>query len=139
MAKMRAVQAPRAGGPLELVERDIPEPGAGQVRIKVKACGVCHSDSYTKDGLMPGMTYPRVPGHEVIGTIDAIGPEVAGWTIGAPVGVGWHGGNCGYCAPCRHGDAFACATSSLVTGITHDGGYAEYIVAPAESVARVPA
>jgi D-arabinose 1-dehydrogenase-like Zn-dependent alcohol dehydrogenase len=139
MPKMRVAQVSHAKGPFELVERDIPEPGAGQMRIKIQACGVCHSDSYTKEGLIPGMTFPRVPGHEVIGTIDAIGPEVAGWTIGAPVGVGWHGGNCGYCDPCRHGDAFACATSSLVTGITHDGGYAEYMVAPAESVARVPA
>ena len=139
MPKMRVVQVSRARGPLELAERDIPEPGAGQLRIKVQACGVCHSDSLTKDGLMPGLVYPRVPGHEVVGTIDAVGPGVAGWTVGEPAGVGWHGGNCGFCEPCRHGDAFACATSSLVTGVTHDGGYAEYMVAPAESVAHVPA
>jgi D-arabinose 1-dehydrogenase-like Zn-dependent alcohol dehydrogenase len=139
MPKMRVAQVSRPKGPFELVERDIPEPGVGQVRIKVQACGVCHSDSYTKEGLIPGMTFPRVPGHEVIGTIDAIGPEVHGWSPGERVGVGWHGGNCGHCDPCRHGDGFACATESLVTGITHDGGYGEYMVAPAESVAHVPA
>jgi D-arabinose 1-dehydrogenase-like Zn-dependent alcohol dehydrogenase len=138
MPKMRVAQVSHAKGPFEIVERDIPEPGAGQVRIKIAACGVCHSDSYTKEGLIPGMTYPRVPGHEVIGTIDAVGPEAHGWSHGIPVGVGWHGGNCGFCDPCRHGDAFACATSSLVTGISHDGGYAEYMIAPVESVARVP-
>ncbi|HVH81046.1 MAG TPA: alcohol dehydrogenase [Stellaceae bacterium] len=139
MPKMRVAQVPYVKGPFELVERDIPAPGAGQVRIKVLACGVCHSDSFTKDGLFPGIIYPRVPGHEVIGTVDAIGPGVAGWTRGEPVGVGWHGGHCGYCAPCRHGETFACSTETLVTGITHDGGYGEYMVAPAESVARVPA
>ena len=138
MPKMRVAQVPYAKGPFEIVERDIPEPGAGQVRIKVQACGVCHSDSLTKEGLFPGIVFPRVPGHEVIGTIDAIGSGVAGWTLGEPVGVGWHGGHCGYCGPCRHGDSFACATSTLVTGITHDGGYAEYVVAPAESVAHAP-
>jgi D-arabinose 1-dehydrogenase-like Zn-dependent alcohol dehydrogenase len=139
MATMRVAQVSRPNGPFELVERDIPEPAASQLRIKVEACGVCHSDSFTKEGLMPGIVFPRVPGHEVIGTIHAIGPGVAGWTLGEPVGVGWHGGHCGYCGPCRHGDSFACATSSLVTGITHDGGYAEYMLAPAESVAHVPA
>jgi D-arabinose 1-dehydrogenase-like Zn-dependent alcohol dehydrogenase len=138
MPKMRVAQVPYAKGPIEIVERDIPEPGFGQVRIKVDACGVCHSDSYTKEGLVPGMTFPRVPGHEVIGTLDAIGSGVAGWATGEPVGVGWHGGHCGYCSPCRHGDSFACATSTLVTGITHDGGYGEYMIAPAESVAHVP-
>ncbi len=138
MLKMRVAQGSHAKGPFEIVERDIPEPGAGEVRIKVAACGVCHSDSVTKEGLMPGIAYPRVPGHEVVGTIDGIGPEVHGWPPGMIVGVGWHGGNCGYCDPCRRGDAFACATSSLVTGITHDGGYAEYMVAPVASVARVP-
>jgi D-arabinose 1-dehydrogenase-like Zn-dependent alcohol dehydrogenase len=139
MPKMRVAQIPHAKGPFELVERDIPEPAAGQILIKIAACGVCHSDSYTKEGLVPGMTYPRVPGHEVIGAIEAVGPSVAGWAVGEPVGVGWHGGNCGYCDPCRHGNAFACATSALVTGLTHDGGYAEYMIAPATSVARVPA
>jgi D-arabinose 1-dehydrogenase-like Zn-dependent alcohol dehydrogenase len=139
MAKMRAAQIPYAKGPFELVERDIPEPAAGQVRIKVEACGVCHSDSMTKDGLFPNIEYPRVPGHEVIGIVDAVGAGVAGWKEGERGGVGWHGGHCGYCHTCRRGDAFACETETLVTGISHDGGYAEYMVAPAESVARVPA
>src|SRR5215469_6931301 len=103
MAKMRVVQVAKAGGELELVEREIPEPGPGKVRIKVQACGVCHSDSVTKDGLFPGIQYPRVPGHEVIGTIDAVGREVHGWAAGTRVGVGWHGGNCGYCDACRSG------------------------------------
>ena len=138
MPKMRVAQIPHAKGPFELVERDIPEPGAGQIRVKIEACGVCHSDSMTKDGLYPGITYPRVPGHEVIGVIDAIGPEVHGWREGERAGVGWHGGNCGYCRACRHGDTFACETENLVTGITHDGGYGEYMIAPANSVARVP-
>lgn len=138
MPKMRVAQISCAKGPFELVERDIPEPGVGQVRIKVEACGVCHSDSYTKEGLMPGIVYPRVPGHEVIGRIDSIGPEVAGWAVGQRAGVGWHGGNCGYCHACRRGDSFACETETLITGITHDGGYGEYMIAPAESVAHVP-
>ena len=138
MAKMRVAQISRAKGPFELVERDIPEPGAGQIRVKVEACGVCHSDSMTKDGLYPGITYPRVPGHEVIGRVDAVGAEVHGWEQGERAGVGWHGGNCGYCRSCRHGDTFACETENLVTGITHDGGYGEYMIAPANSVAHVP-
>ena len=103
MAKMRVVQVPRPNGPLELVERDISEPQAGTVRIKVQACGVCHNDSETKKGLFPGIQYPRVPGHEIIGLIDAIGSGVAGWSVSQRVGVGWHGGNCGYCNACRHG------------------------------------
>ena len=138
MAKMRAVQVGKAGGPLQLVERDIPEPEAGEVRLKVQACGVCHSDSVTKDGLFPGITYPRVPGHEVIGVIDAVGANVPRWKVGARVGVGWNGGYCSYCDSCRRGDFFACETSSLVTGVTRDGGYAEYMVAPATALAEVP-
>jgi D-arabinose 1-dehydrogenase-like Zn-dependent alcohol dehydrogenase len=138
MPKMRVAQIAYAKGPFEIVERDIPEPGAGQMRIKIEACGVCHSDSYTKDGLVPGMTYPRVPGHEVIGVVDAIGPEVHGWNQGDRAGVGWHGGHCGYCGPCRHGDAFGCETEMLITGISHDGGYGEYMIAPVSSVAHVP-
>jgi D-arabinose 1-dehydrogenase-like Zn-dependent alcohol dehydrogenase len=138
MAKMRAVQVSRPKGPLELIERDVPEPVPGNVRIKVQACGICHSDSVTKDGLMPGIEYPRVPGHEVIGIIDAVGPGVSGWTAGERVGVGWHGGYCGYCGNCRRGDSFACETETLITGITSDGGYADYMVAPAEALARVP-
>jgi D-arabinose 1-dehydrogenase-like Zn-dependent alcohol dehydrogenase len=119
MAKMRVAQVPRRNGSFELVERDIPEPFAGQVRIKVQACGICHSDSVTKEGLFPNIQYPRVPGHEVIGTIDAIGSGIVGWAVGQRVGVGWHGGNCGYCDACRRGDAFACETETLVTGVTH--------------------
>ena len=138
MPKMRVAQVPRAKGQFELVERDIPAPGPGKVRVKVEACGVCHSDSVTKEGLFPNIEYPRVPGHEVIGAVDTVGPEVRGWTPGMRVGVGWHGGNCGYCDNCRGGDAFACQTETLVTGVTHDGGYAEYMVAPASALARVP-
>ena len=138
MAKMRAVEVRQPGGPLELVERDIPEPNPGEVRIKVQACGICHSDSFVKDGQWPGIEYPRVPGHEVIGLVDGIGPTVRGWILGQRVGVGWHGGNCGYCDNCRRGDAFACQTETLVTGVTSDGGYADYMIAPAETLARVP-
>jgi D-arabinose 1-dehydrogenase-like Zn-dependent alcohol dehydrogenase len=137
MAKMRVVQVPRPKGPFEIVERDIPEPKAGWVRIKVQACGVCHSDSVTKEGLFPGIQYPRVPGHELVGIIDAAGPNVAGWTVGQRVGVGWHGGYCGYCDACRHGNFFACQLG-LITGITHDGGYAEYMVAPFSALALLP-
>ncbi|HEV2100835.1 MAG TPA: alcohol dehydrogenase [Stellaceae bacterium] len=138
MAKMRAVQVSRPKGPLELVEREIPDPGPGQVRIKIEACGVCHSDSFTKEGTYPGIQYPRVPGHEVIGHIDALGANVRGWRDGERVGVGWHGGNCGYCNACRSGDGFACETENLVTGITSDGGYADYMIAPAEALAQIP-
>ena len=111
-----------------------PEPGPGTVRIKVQACGVCHSDSITKEGLFPGIQYPRVPGHEVAGVIDAVGPGVAGWEPGERVGVGWNGGYCGYCDPCRRGEFFACVPGQ-VTGVTFDGGYGEYLVAPASAVA----
>jgi alcohol dehydrogenase len=138
MPKMRAVQVPRPGGPLEIVERDIPDPGPGYVRIKVQACGVCHSDTVTKDGLFPGIQYPRVPGHEVIGVIDAIGSGVPRWKSGQRVGVGWNGGFCGYCDNCRRGDFFACQTSTEVTGISRDGGYAEYMLAPISALALVP-
>jgi D-arabinose 1-dehydrogenase-like Zn-dependent alcohol dehydrogenase len=138
MAEMRAVQVGKPGGPLELVEREIPEPGPGEVRVKVQACGICHSDSFTKDGLWPGIEYPRIPGHEVIGLIDAAGPGIAGWRAGQRVGIGWHGGYCGYCDACRRGDAFACETETLVTGITSDGGYADFMIAPATALARVP-
>ena len=139
MPKMRAVQVPRPGGPLEIVERDIPEPGAGFVRIKVQACGICHSDSLIKDGSFPGLQYPRVPGHEVIGVIDAVGPSVPPrWKAGQRVGVGWNGGFCGYCDNCRRGDFFVCQTSTDITGITRDGGYAEYMLAPTSALALVP-
>src|SRR5438309_11421890 len=104
MPKMRAVQVRSPKGPLELVERDVPEPPRGAVRVKIDACGICHSDSFTKEGLFPGIQYPRVPGHEVAGSIDALGEDVAGWKVGQRVGVGWHGGHCGYCGSCRRGD-----------------------------------
>jgi D-arabinose 1-dehydrogenase-like Zn-dependent alcohol dehydrogenase len=120
------------------VERAIPDPGAGQIRIKVQACGVCHSDSATKEGQWPGIQYPRVPGHEVVGVVDALGSGVAGWTEGQRAGVGWNGGYCGYCENCRHGEFFACQTATYVTGITSDGGYADYLVARSEAVAHVP-
>jgi D-arabinose 1-dehydrogenase-like Zn-dependent alcohol dehydrogenase len=136
--KMRAVQVPQPQGPFEIVERDIPEPQAGWVRVKVEACGICHSDSLVKEGLWPGIQYPRVPGHEVIGIIDAVGPGVAEWKSGQRVGVGWHGGNCGHCDPCRRGEFFACTVALLTTGISFDGGYAEYMVAPAQALASVP-
>ena len=139
MAKMRAVQVARAGGELELVERDIPQPGPGQVRIKVAACGVCHSDMLVKEGVIPGIAYPRVPGHEVVGAVDELGAGVKPWKRGERVGVGWHGGSCGYCDACRHGNSFACLTETNITGLTFDGGYAEYMVAPAAALARVPA
>jgi D-arabinose 1-dehydrogenase-like Zn-dependent alcohol dehydrogenase len=136
--KMRVAQVPRAGGPFELVEREIPEPERGWVRVKVEACGVCHSDSLVKEGLWPGIQYPRVPGHEVIGVVDAVGEGVKPWKTGQRVGVGWHGGNCGYCNHCRRGEFFACEVALLTTGISFDGGYGEYMVAPAQALALVP-
>jgi D-arabinose 1-dehydrogenase-like Zn-dependent alcohol dehydrogenase len=140
MATMRAVQVSRPGGPLELVERPIPDPEPGSVRVKVQACGICHSDVLTKEGQWPGITFPRVPGHEVIGVIDAVGRDVpARWQPGQRVGVGWHGWHCGSCDPCRRGDFFACRTGVRVTGISYDGGYAEYMIAPATALALVPA
>jgi D-arabinose 1-dehydrogenase-like Zn-dependent alcohol dehydrogenase len=139
MPKMRAVQVSKPNGALELVEREIPSPGEGTVRIKVKACGVCHSDSLVKEGTWPGLQYPRVPGHEVIGLIDALGAGVVGWTHGERVGVGWNGGYCGYCDACRRGNFFACQTWTRVTGVTLDGGYADYLIAHASALARVPA
>jgi D-arabinose 1-dehydrogenase-like Zn-dependent alcohol dehydrogenase len=137
MSKMRVVQVTQPNGPLELVEREIPEPGAGQVRIKVEACGICHSDSLTKEGIFPGIQYPRVPGHEVAGAIDRVGAGVVGWTEGQRVGVGWHGGYCGHCEPCRRGDFFACQWGQ-VTGLTYDGGYADYMVAHSTALALLP-
>jgi D-arabinose 1-dehydrogenase-like Zn-dependent alcohol dehydrogenase len=138
MSKMRVAQVSYPNGPFELAEREIPEPSAGRVRIKVEACGICHSDSFTKEGLWPGIQYPRVPGHEVAGIIDAVGTGVAGWTVGQRVGVGWHGGHCGYCDSCRRGDFFACQIALQVPGVSYDGGYAEYMIAPAEALALIP-
>ncbi len=137
MPKMRAVQVARPGAALELVEREIPQPGPGTVRIKVEACGVCHSDSVTVEGLMPGIEYPRIPGHEVIGTIDTLGAGVGDFSPGQRVGVGWHGGQDGRCDACRRGEFFACRLR-LATGVNLDGGYAEYMVARAEALARFP-
>src|SRR4030095_423578 len=136
--KMRAVQVPHAKGPFEIVERDMPEPQRGWVRVKVESGGVCHSDSLIKEGYWPGIQYPRVPGHEVIGVVDLFGEELKPCKNGQRVGVGWHGGNCGYCDNCRRGDFFACQVALLTTGISFDGGYAEYMVAPAEALASVP-
>jgi len=138
MSKMRLAQVTHAKGPLEIVEREIPEPGAGQVRIKVEACGVCHSDAMTKEGLWPGIQYPRVPGHEIAGVIDALGAGVVEWTRGQRVGVGWHGGHCGYCDSCRRGEFVTCQVAPQVPGIAYDGGYAEYVIVPAGAVASIP-
>ncbi len=137
MPLMRAVQVSKPGGALELVERPIPEPGRGQVRIRVDACGVCHSDVMVKDGLWPGLQYPRVPGHEIAGRVDTVGADVANWQPGQRVGVGWHGGHCFTCDPCRRGDFILCQFEK-VTAISFDGGYAEYMIAPAEAVAAMP-
>jgi len=137
MPKMRAVQVPNAGGDLQVVEREILEPGPGQVRIRVQACGVCHSDVVTKEGLFPGISYPRVPGHEVAGTIDQIGAGVKDWNKGDRVGVGWHGGQDGTCRACRRGDFVNCA-NVLVCGLSYDGGYQEFMTAPVEALARMP-
>lgn len=135
--KMKAAQISKAGGEWELVERDIPEPGSGQVRVKVEACGICHSDSLVKDGVWPGLQLPRVPGHEVAGRIDAVGENVAVWEKGQRVGVGWHGGHCFVCEQCRRGD-FAMCVNRKVTGIDFDGGYAEYMIAPTTALAAIP-
>jgi D-arabinose 1-dehydrogenase-like Zn-dependent alcohol dehydrogenase len=137
MAMMRVVQVSRPNGPFEIVQRPMPEPGVGSVRIRVQACGICHSDSVVKAGHYPGIQYPRVPGHEVAGVIDAVGNGSAGWQPGQRVGVGWNGGYCGHCDHCRRGEFFACVTGQ-VTGITYDGGYAEYMIAPASAVALMP-
>jgi D-arabinose 1-dehydrogenase-like Zn-dependent alcohol dehydrogenase len=138
MATMRVVQVPGPKEPLELVEREIPEPGENQVRIRVEACGVCHSDSITKDGLFPGISYPRVPGHEAVGVVDATGPGVTNFKTGQRVGVGWHAAHCLKCDNCRRGDFFACESGPQVTGVSFDGGYAEYLVAPAMALALIP-
>jgi D-arabinose 1-dehydrogenase-like Zn-dependent alcohol dehydrogenase len=138
MSNMRAVQVTSPKGPFEIVEREIPEPGAGSVRIKVQACGICHSDTVTKEGIWPGIQYPRVPGHEIAGVVDAVGAGVAGWIPGQRVGVGWHGGHCGYCDSCRRGDFVTCQVAPQVPGIAYDGGYAEYVLAPAGALALIP-
>src|SRR3982074_3069870 len=135
--KMKAAQISKAGGDWELIERAIPEPGAGQVRVKVEACGICHSDALVKEGLWPSLQYPRVPGHEIAGRIDALGDNVTAWTIGQRVGVGWHGGHCFVCEQCRRGD-FAMCVNRKVTGIDFDGGYATHVIVPAAALAAIP-
>src|SRR5215475_619214 len=130
------VQSPK--GPFQREERDVPEPGPGQVRIRVEACGICHSDVITKEGILPGITYPRAPGHEVAGVVDAIGPDVPEWKKGDRAGLGWHGGHCGHCDRCRRGDYLTCRNGLLVPGIHYDGGYADYVVAPWAALAHIP-
>ncbi len=134
---MKAVQVSARGGELEVVEREIPEPQESQVLIRVEACGICHGDAAVKQGYYPGITYPRIPGHEVVGTIDALGRKVEGWKIGQRVGVGWHGGHCFTCSACKKGHFHACE-SSIVTGISADGGYAEYMAARVEALVPIP-
>ena len=138
MAKMRAMVVRERGGRFVTEERDIPTPGPEEMRIRVHACGVCHSDLLTVQGLLPGLQYPRIPGHEVIGVIDAIGEDVHGWSVGARAGVGWFGGSCGYCGHCRRDGAFACENVHEVTGATRDGGYATHMIAHVSAVAHVP-
>lgn len=137
MSNMMAVQVPQAGADFEVVERAVPEPEAGQVRVKVEACGVCHSDMFTKEGAFPGIEYPRVPGHEVVGRIDKLGEGVHGWSAGERVGVGWHGAHCGYCRSCRRGDFTTCE-NQLVSGLSFDGGYAQYMVVDRTGLVRLP-
>ncbi|MGA8621993.1 MAG: alcohol dehydrogenase catalytic domain-containing protein [Candidatus Sulfotelmatobacter sp.] len=134
---MKAVQVSKPGGNFEIVERPVPQPARGQVRIKVEACGICHSDALVKEGLWPGLPYPRVPGHEIAGRVDATGADVTLWRPGQRVGVGWHGGHCFQCDPCRRGDFMLCQFGKI-TAISFDGGYAEYMVVPAEAVALMP-
>lgn len=131
------MQVSAPGATLELVERELREPGRGEVRVRVEACGVCHSDALTIEGAMPGIEYPRVPGHEIAGTIDAVGDDVVAWQIGQRVGVGWFGGNCGHCDPCRRGDLISCV-NGLVPGIAYDGGYADHVIVAKSALASIP-
>lgn len=137
MKKMRAVQVPGPNKPFELVEKEIPNPKRNWVRVKIQACGICHSDSFTKEGTYPGIQYPRVPGHEIVGVIDALGEEVKEWKVGQQVGIGWYGGHCKVCNSCRRGDFINCSNLQ-VSGVTYDGGYADYVVVPSEALALVP-
>ena len=138
MAKMRVAQVEKAKSPFQVVDREVPEPGPREVRIRVQASGICHSDSLTKEGTWPGIRYPRVPGHEVAGRIDSVGKEVEGWSAGDRVGVGWHGGHCGRCDACRRGQFVLCQIAGQIPGITMDGGHADYMIAPAVALARIP-
>ena len=131
------MQVSAAGGAFELVKKEFPEPSPGHVRIRVQACGVCHSDSLTKLGLWPGIQFPRAPGHEVAGVLDSVGPDVPVFKVGQRVGLGWHGGHCNYCNPCRRGDFILCE-NQLISGINFDGGYADYVIAPANALALIP-
>src|ERR1700726_1936452 len=137
VAPMKAAQVPKPGADFEIVEREIPKPGAGEVRIKVQACGVCHSDVFTKEGQWPGIEYPRVPGHEVAGIIDELGTGVSEWKKGQRVGIGWHGGHDGTCLACRRGDFRNCQNLKIA-GISYDGGYQQYMVAPVEALTAIP-
>jgi D-arabinose 1-dehydrogenase-like Zn-dependent alcohol dehydrogenase len=137
IAPMKAAQIPKAGADFEIVEREVPKPSAVQVRIKVQACGVCHSDLFTKEGYWPGIQYPRVPGHEVVGIIDELGEGVTGWKKGQRIGVGWHGGHDGTCLYCRRGDFRNCRNLKI-PGISYDGGYEQYMVAPVEALTTMP-
>jgi D-arabinose 1-dehydrogenase-like Zn-dependent alcohol dehydrogenase len=134
---MRVAQVTHAHGPIDVVERPIPEPGPGQVRVKVQACGLCHSDVITKEAAFPGITYPRIPGHEIAGVVDALGEGVANWSKGQRVGIGWIGGHCTVCQPCRRGQ-FAVCERAQIPGIVYDGGYAEYLVTSAQGLAAIP-
>lgn len=137
VAPMKAAQIPKPGADFEIVEREIPKPGARKVRIKVQACGICHSDVLTKDGLWPGIQYPRVPGHEVAGVVDELGADVSEWKVGQRVGVGWHGGQDNTCVACRRGDFRNCQNLKI-PGISYDGGYQQYMVAPVEALVPIP-
>jgi alcohol dehydrogenase/propanol-preferring alcohol dehydrogenase len=137
MGSMKAMQVTEAGGDFTLVEKEIPTPDKNEVLIKVQACGICHSDAFVKDGLMPGIEYPQVPGHEVVGTIEEVGSNISNWSKDQRVGVGWHGGHCYQCESCRNGDFINCENAK-VTGIHFDGGYAEYMVAPESALAAIP-
>lgn len=137
MATMRAVVVSEAGGALEMTERDVPEPGRGEALVRVQACGVCHSDSYAKDGGFPGVTYPVVPGHEIAGVVESLGEGVDGWETGQRVGVGWFGGNCGHCRRCRRGDFITCENGEI-PGVTRDGGYADYVLVKASALTSIP-
>jgi len=134
---MKSVQITKAGSDFTVTERPVPEPGPDEVRIKVAACGICHSDIFVKEGHWPNLIYPRVPGHEVAGVIDAVGPGVTAWAPGDRVGIGWHGHHCGQCDPCRSGDFMIC-TKLTITGFDFDGGYEQYMIAPADGLARIP-
>jgi D-arabinose 1-dehydrogenase-like Zn-dependent alcohol dehydrogenase len=134
---MRAIQVSAAGADFELVQREIPQPGDHEALIKVEACGICHGDALVKEGGFPGLSYPRVPGHEVVGTIEKLGSRVSAWKMGQRVGVGWHGGHCCYCAACRKGDHGACPDHK-VTGLSMDGGYAEFMIGHEEAMVAIP-